>query len=170
MLKKIFMATIAVSIIVASEHCFAALALVRLTLGGITIGTEVDWVKNTYGEPTKIYETVLNGSRDACHEYGNKGNVTNLRLVYNRGRVAQIICSGKNDFRTFDGVKIGDTVSVVTAVYGTPDETGTPPIKVLRNARADNYLLYNSTSKPYKLMFLTKRRKIVAIMSGIIDN
>ena len=168
MLKKIFMATVAVLIIVASENCFAELALVRLTVGGITIGTEIDWVKNTYGEPTKIYETVLDGSRDACHEYNN-GNAANLRLIYNRSRIVQIICSGKNDFRTFDGVKIGDPISVITAVYGTPDETGTPPVKVRRNARADNYILYNSTSKPYKLMFLTKRRKIVAIMSGIID-
>lgn len=170
MYKKFFVALICAFMIFAVEkNCSAALALVRLTVGGITLGAEMDWVKNIYGDPTKIYDTVINGSRDACHEYGANHKVRNMRLIYNRGRVIQIICDGKNEMRTFDGVKIGDAVSVIKAVYGEPDKEGKPPVLSRRDVRADHYFLYNSASSSYNLMFLTKRGKIVAIFSGVFE-
>lgn len=164
MLRKFFMTLTVFFIIAASEICFAELALVRLTLGGITIGTEFDWVKNTYGAPSRISRTSSFG--DACHEYYDQ----NFRVIYKRDRVVQVICGGRSDFRTFDGVKIGDPISVLTAVYGEPDEYCTPPYKIRRTARSDSYFCYNSTSTPYQLLFLAKSGKIVLIMSGIIED
>ena len=177
MLKKFFIAVLACmtfTLIAAEKNCSAALALVRLTIGGITLGAEVDWVKSIYGEPTKIYDTTVNGERDACHEYGEvpstaNSKVRHLRLIYSRGRVMQIVCDGANDLRTFDGVKIGDDESVLKTVYGEPDKVGKPPTKLRRNVRADKFILYNSASSFYNLMFLTKHGKVVAIFSGMFE-
>jgi len=177
MLKKFSISVLLVTFFIfsASEICFAELALVRLTVGGITLGAEMDWVKETFGEPTKIFDTELNSSRFACHEYGepptiNKNGVNHLRVLYNRGRVVQVICDGDdNKLQTFDGVKLGDHFSIVKAVYGEPDKEGKPPTKLKRNVRADKYLLYHSSSSSYNLMFLTKRGKVVAIFSGIVE-
>ena len=95
--------------------------------------------------------------------------MNHLRIVYNRSRVVQVICDGdENKLQTFDGIKLGDRASVVKTIYGKPDKEGNPPVKLRRNIRADNYLLYHSSSSSYDLMFLTKRGKVVAIISGII--
>ena len=176
MLKKFSISLVLSAFLIfsATEICSAELALVRLTVGGITLGAEMDWVKKTFGEPAKIFDTELNSSRFACHEYGepptlSKNGVNHLRIVYNRSRVVQVICDGdENKLQTFDGIKLGDRASVVKTIYGKPDKEDNPPVKLRRNIRADHYLLYHSSSSSYDLMFLTKRGKVVAIISGII--
>ena len=177
MLKKFSIATAITffTIIFAAESCSASIALVRLTIGGITLGAEMDFVKSIFGEPVKIYETSVVGERDACHEYiepsSTDKNAKNkhLRIIYSRDRVIQIVCDGSSDLRTFDGVKIGDPVSIIKAVYGEPDDEGKIPTHFRRNIKADKYFFYNSTCSTYSLVFLAKKGKIVGIMSGLVD-
>lgn len=87
----------------------------RAAIGGITIGSKVDYVRSIYGEPDKIIES-LDGR--AVEWY--YGETFQIRFVEER---AVFVCSSANNgLNTPDNVGVGMKSRLVKKVFGRPSE------------------------------------------------
>ena len=86
----------------------------RAALGGITIGSKVEYVSSIYGEPNEIRE-----SEDGSVEwfYGDT-----FQITFVDGRATFICSSGPNGLNTPDDVGVGMKARRATKVFGRPNE------------------------------------------------
>ena len=86
----------------------------RAALGGISIGSKIDYVRSIYGDPDKI-----RNSDDGAVEW-YYGDTFQIRFVDDR---AVLVCSsGNNGLNTPDDVGVGMKSSRATKVFGRPNE------------------------------------------------
>lgn len=86
----------------------------RAAIGGITIGSKVDYVRSIYGEPDKIRS---DDDRSVEWYYGD---TFQIRFVDER---AVFVCSsGNNGLNTPDDVGVGMKSRRVKKVFGRPHE------------------------------------------------
>ena len=86
----------------------------RAALGGITIGSKIDYVSSIYGEPNKIIE-----HDDGAVEW-YYGDTFQINFV--DGRATFVCSSGPNGLNTPDDVGVGMKARRATKVFGRPNE------------------------------------------------
>lgn len=108
----------ALLILAATLECGAApkvLDVDRAALGGIAIGSEVDYVRSIYGEPDKILDGLDGRSIEWYY-----GDTFQIRFV--EGRAVFVCSSGNNGLNTPDNVGVGMKSRLVKKVFGRPHE------------------------------------------------
>ena len=99
-----------------TAECFAAKVIDtdRAALGGITIGSKVDYVRSIYGDPDNIREL-----DDGTVEW-YYGDTFQMRFI--DGRAMFVCSSGPNGLNTPDDVGVGMKGKRAKKVFGRPTE------------------------------------------------
>lgn len=114
-MRKILFLT-ALLVCVAAE-CFASKPIDtdRAAIGGIAIGSKIEYVRSIYGEPTKIGRSPNGNSIDWY--YGDT-----FQITFADGRAVFVCSSGNNGLNTPDDVGVGMKARRVKKVFGRPSE------------------------------------------------
>ena len=111
-----------------SSTCFASMNaeyLQSMSIGGIQLGSNEEYVKSIYGEPDRIeYDRNLNGTNRQgstvyTYIYGGTFKILfcgNNSLPMSAG---EIISISNNGIKTEAGLSVGDAESTITKLYGT---------------------------------------------------
>ena len=119
MFKKVAVMVFALSMMVVSTclaYTFGPVPASEASLGGITLGSPISYVRSIYGEPTeqRRAKTVLNENA-ILYRYG-KGFFI-LENLYNY-TVEEILTNANNGISTPMGVTVGVPKSTVDTLYG----------------------------------------------------
>ena len=113
-MRRIFLAALALMFMLSTAD--AATKVIdtdRAALGGITIGSKIDYVRSIYGDPNKVRE--LNGAVEWYY-----GDTFQINFV--EGRATFVCSSGPNGLNTPDDVGVGMKARRATKVFGRPNE------------------------------------------------
>lgn len=119
MLKKIAVMIFALAAM-AVGSCFAAMVGnvpdSEASLGGITLGNKMSYVRSIYGEPTEqhLTKTVLN-ENGVAYRYGQGFFI--LENLYDYS-IEELVSNANNGIATPMGITVGVPKSTVDALYG----------------------------------------------------
>ena len=90
----------------------------EVALGGITLGSTMDYVKSIYGEPDETgWTTDTFGNRTLYHRYGNGFYL--LEGTYGGGSsINELTSKANNGLATPSGITVGTTLDTVKSIYG----------------------------------------------------
>ena len=118
MLKKIAVMAVVLSMMVVSSclaYAFGPVPASEASLGGITLGSPISYVRSVYGEPTETAWGKDRLNQDAkSYRYG-KGFFILERLYDNT--VAELMTSANNGIATPMGITVGVPKSTVDTLY-----------------------------------------------------
>lgn len=93
------------------------ISMSEVSLGGISIGSSMDYVRSVYGEPTKIKTDKTPYQSWSYYRYGNS---VELAVLDNDNTVHEIQVTANNGFATPAGVTVGMDRNTLYSVYGRP--------------------------------------------------
>lgn len=111
MKKKVAVLAMCLMTFVGST-CLARIDADQVAIGGITLGSTMDYVESIYGSPSANFRR----SFIIHHEYGQSFAMDS----YN-GYVTRVITTGHNGIATPGGVLVGMPADVLNDVYGKAD-------------------------------------------------
>lgn len=118
MFKKVAVMVFALSMMVVSTclaYTFGSVPASEASLGGITLGSPISYVRSVYGDPTETAWGKDRLNQDAkSYRYG-KGFFILERLYDNT--VAELMTSANNGIATPMGITVGVPKSTVDALY-----------------------------------------------------
>ena len=159
--RKILSGTMVVTFLftmmMAMTVCMASVPDSEISIGGVSYGSSIDDVRNSYGAPDKVDTTnrhpLWRGFVDTYY-YGSS-----FKVIFSDGNTLFISSTANNGLGTPAGVLVGMNRNTLRDVYGSPD------------GHASNYYFYQSESNSYvglKFM-LNSQGKITAIYAGSFD-
>ena len=116
MLKKFFVAAImSVLVVVGQVNLCDAMLYSEMYLGGLTVGSTVEYMKKLYGKPTEPFVGV-----HGHYEYGDSVIIHHDVI---EERLYGIIVKANNGWATPAGLTVGMNISTALDLYGNPDYT-----------------------------------------------
>lgn len=93
----------------------------RMALGGITVSSTEDYVKQTYGPPSAVSRSFNQVQDQYVKEY-NYGDSFFVAVLEEDGTVLWLMSRERhNNIATPDGITVGSTLDDVLHAYGEPD-------------------------------------------------
>lgn len=93
------------------------ISMSEVSLGGISIGSSMDYVRSVYGEPTKIKTESTPYQSWSYYRYGDS---VEIAVLDNDNTVHKIQVTANNGFATPAGVTVGMDRKTLYSVYGKP--------------------------------------------------
>ena len=151
---------------ISTTTCFAyGIPRNDMAIGGVTLGTSLDYVKQIYGSPTSSYyeEGDYMTGKIAVYSYNQMFVIYAGTKNHPEGRVYSVICRDKG-LSTPAGFAVGMKFDIVKKIYGYPNETKYPinPVEGCRHYE------YNTGS--YNMQFAIDSNKIIrqiVVYSGV---
>lgn len=93
----------------------------RMALGGITVGSTEEYVRETYGPPASAARSFSPEQNQYVKEY-SYGDSFFVTVLEDTGTVLWLMSRERhNNIATPDGIMVGSTLNEVLHVYGEPD-------------------------------------------------
>ncbi len=118
----------------------------QAAIGGITIGSNENYIKSIYGEPNNIFKREGNAQ---SWFYGDS-----FIIDFVDGKVSSIISSGANGLSTPDGISVGMTKKSLKTKYGNPNHSENYKKRSIQTYEIDENI---------KMIFVIKNKTISEI-------
>lgn len=150
---------------ISTTTCFASIPRTDMAIGGVTLGSSLNYVKQIYGPPTSFYYEdgdYITG-KIAVYSYNQ------MFVIYARtrnqpaGMIDSIICRDKG-LSTPAGFAVGMNFDIVKKIYGYPYESKYP----VNPVSGCKHYGYNNGS--YNMEFAVDSKKIIrqiVVYSGV---
>ncbi|MBQ9572940.1 MAG: hypothetical protein IJR22_06070 [Acidaminococcaceae bacterium] len=118
--KKIANAVMVLVLTAGFSSCEARIPLEDMVIGGVGVGTHINYVKQVYGEPSAVKQHKAEVDSDIRNpmEYSYGKTFT----LYADGSIVYSVSStGNNGLKTSKGITVGMPYSNVVKAYGKPD-------------------------------------------------
>lgn len=113
--KKILLSSTILAIV--GSLSFATVRPDQSAVGGVSLDTDMGYVRSVYGEPTAHY-VIHNYYPVDDFRYGSTVRI----IAASSGIILRVRVMGNNGWNTPDGISVGMNKNVVYQTYGPPDE------------------------------------------------
>lgn len=151
-LKKILLSSAILAM--TSSLSFAMVRPEQAVVGGVSIHTNIGYVRSVYGEPTAHY-ILHNYYPMDDFRYGSTVRI----IAASNGMIFRVSVTGNNGWHTPDGINVGMNKNIVYQTYGKPDEIYKSEGKIVWN-------YYANRSQTSYLSFYILNDKVCEIAVG----
>jgi uncharacterized protein YbbC (DUF1343 family) len=134
---------------------FAKVPANDMAIGGITVGSNDNYVRKIYGAPTHIKTT-----RVGCEYYYNS-SLSIQFIKSDEYKVTSVISKDSNGLKTPQGITVGSSFDDLLNSYGTPDNS-------YRLSGNDYYSYYASDNGHLAYTFGVCDGKVISIVLGTV--
>ena len=132
----------------ATNYCLANLPDDEFALGGIPVGSSVDYLKRVYGEPSQVIQI-----NDPLHRGVARRYIYGEGLFFETSdnTIIRICVYTNNKIKTPLGVGVGDAAYRALETYGNPDDKIRPNVSWVDKQYYDT-IIYDSNKRNGKAM------------------